>query len=69
MHGKRRKRSPIKDIDPEFADRVYTKERVDKTLEDTGHYTHKGGRGKKREEESYTGVDVGGGTIFKGELD
>ena len=71
MHGKRRRRSPIKDVDTTFADRIYTKERVDKSLEDTGHYTHKGGRGKKREIESYTGKPVGGGSgkIFLGGLE
>jgi len=47
MHGKRRKRSPIKnDVDTTFADAVYSKTKVDESLTKSGHHTEGDLRGK-----------------------
>ena len=73
MHGKRRRKSPIKqDLDLSLTDTVYTKQRVDSELRKSGHYAGPKdslARGKKRESESYTGKDVGGGMVFLGGSD
>ena len=76
MHGKRRKRSPLHqdttaslDVDTTWADKVYTKERVDSELDTSGHYTTARARGKKKPSEHYSGKVVPGGKVFSGNLD
>ena len=69
MHGKRRRRSPLRqidttrgDVDTTWADKVYTKTKVDAELEKSGHHSEKGIRGKKKSKEHKTseGTSLGG---------
>ena len=69
MHGKRRRRSPLhQDVDTAWADKVYTKETVDKKLEESGYYTEGSTRGTKIKVGHYEGKNVGGGKTFLGEI-
>ena len=76
MHGKRRRKSPLRqdttrsrDIDTTWADKVYTREKVDSELDKSGHYTTESARGKKKPSEHYSGKVVSGGKVFSGKLD
>ena len=76
MHGKRLKRSPIRQdststskVDTTFIDRVFNKQRVNSELEKDNRYTTGDARGLKKSKEHYTGVKVGGGSeTFLGEI-
>jgi len=67
MHGKRLRRSPIKntdDVDTTFADAVYSKTKVDESLTKSGHHTEGNIRGDKKSEYHETGQGNRKGTDF-----
>ena len=67
MHGKRLRRSPIKntdDVDTTFADKVYNKDKVDENLTKSGRHTEGNIRGDKKSEYHETGQGNLMGTNF-----
>jgi len=55
------KKSPIKDVDTTFADRIYTKNKVDESLKKKGLHTEGDLRGKKDTTPS-SGANTGTGS-------
>ena len=67
MHGKRLRRSPIKNtdnVDTTFADAVYSKTKVDESLTKSGRHTEGNIRGDKKSEYHETGKGNRKGTDF-----
>ena len=79
MHGKRRRRSPLRqnestidttrgDVDTSWVDKVYTETKVDEELKKSGHHSEKGIRGKKisKSHKTSEGTSLGGGMTPQG---
>ena len=67
MHGKRLRRSPIKntdDVDTTYVDTVYSKDKVDENLTKGGYHTEGDIRGDKKSEYHETGQGNLMGTNF-----
>ena len=72
MHGKRRRRSPLRqidtakgDVDTTWVDKVYTETKVDEELKKSGHHSEKGLRGKKKSKSHKTSEGTSLGSTEK----